>query len=296
MGCATRREEEGQVIIVTGATGNIGRELVKLLAATKTSARAVLRDPTKAKDLGLEVAKGDLADPASLDRAFEGANHLFLLAPTAENQVQLEINAIQAAKRARFTHIVKLSAFGAGASAPVQLARWHAAIEDELKASGVGWTVLQPQYFCQNLLGSAATIRNDGAIYGSFGDGKVSFIDVRDIATVAFATLTQPGYMGRTFVLTGGRAYSHHETAELIGKAIGKAVRYVDVPAEAMEKNLVAAGMPGWFAKDLTALMSLYRTGAGAEVTPTVQEITRKAPRSLEDFLRDYAAAFQPSP
>ena len=94
-------------------------------------------------------------------------------------------------------------------------------------------------------------------------------------------------------MLTGGRAYSQAEAAALIGKAIGKAVRYVDVPADAMEKNLLGAGMPAWFVKDLLALMLFYRTGAAAEVTPTVQEITRKPPRSFEDFVRDYASAFK---
>jgi uncharacterized protein YbjT (DUF2867 family) len=289
----SRHPEEEHVIIVTGATGKIGQELVKLLASTSTAARAVVRDPSKLANAGIEVAQGDLDDPASLDRAFEGANHLLLLAATTEQQVRQERNAIEAARRARFHHVVKISALGASADSPVQLGRWHAEIENHLKQSGIGWTILQPHYFCQNLLGQAATIRAEGAIYGSFGEGKVPFVDVRDIAMVAFAALTQPGYMGRTFVLTGGHAYTHAEAAESIGKAIGKTVRYVDLPAETMLGSLQAAGMPQWYARDLVALMSFFRTGAAAEVTPTIAEITRKTARTVEDFARDYAASFQ---
>jgi uncharacterized protein YbjT (DUF2867 family) len=281
------------VIIVAGATGTVGRELVKLLAATQTSARALVRDPSKAKNLGIDTVQGDLADPASLDRAFDGANHLFLLSSAAENQVQLQHNALEAAKRARFHHVVKLSGLGANPASPIQIARWHAETEQELKASGIGWTILQPHFFAQNLLGNAPTIRAEGAIYGSVGSGKIPFVDVRDIATVAFATLTQPGYMGRTFVLTGGGAYSYDEAAQLIGKAIGKPVRYVDLAPEVMEKNLVEAGIPAWFAKQLVLLLGFFRSGAAAEVTPTIQEITRRPARTLEDFVRDHVAAFQ---
>jgi uncharacterized protein YbjT (DUF2867 family) len=281
------------VIIVTGATGNIGRELIKLLAATKTSARAVTREPAKLNDAGIPVVQGDFSDPASLDRAFEGANHLFLLASNSPDQVKQECNAIEAAKRANFHHIVKLSALGAAPTSPVQLGRWHAEAEVALKGSGIGWTILQPQFFCQNMLGNLATIKAEGAIYGSFGDGKLAFVDVRDIATVAFATLTQPGYMGRTLVLTGGHAYTYAEAAELIGKAAGKPVRYVDVPAEPMLANLKGAGLPEWYARDLIALMTFVRSGAAGDVTPTVQETTRKPARTLEDFVRDHAALFK---
>lgn len=281
------------MIIVSGATGNIGRELIKLLAATRTSARAIARDPSKLKDAGIPAQHADFADPASLDRAFEGADHLFLLASNSPDQVKLERNAIEAAKRARFQHIVKLSALGASPSSPIQLGRWHGEVEAELKASGIGWTILQPQFFCQNMLGNLAGIKADGAIYGSFGDGKLAFVDVRDIAAVTFATLMQPGYMGRTLVLTGGHAYTYAESAELIGKAIDKPVRYVDVPPDTMLANLTGAGLPEWYARDLLGLMAFVRSGGAGDVTPTVQEITRKPARTMQDFVRDHAAVFK---
>ena len=281
------------MIIVTGATGKIGRELVKLLASTRTSARAIARDPSKLDNAGVPVVQADLSDPASLDRAFQGANHLFLLSATGEQQVLQERNAIRAAVRAGFHHVVKLSALGADPASPLQLGRWHAESESELKQSGLGWTILQPHYFCQNLLGQQPSIHAEGAIYGSAGEGKVPFVDVRDIAMVAFATLTQPGYMGRSYVLTGGQAYSHAQAAELIGKAAGKQVRYVDLPAETMQASLQAAGMPEWYARDLVGLMTFFRSGAAAELTPTIAEITRKTPRTLEDFIRDHAHAFR---
>lgn len=281
------------MIVVTGATGSIGRELVKLLVATHTAARAVVRDPSKAKDLGIEVVKGDLSDPASLDKAFAGADHLFLLAGTSDAQHKLHINGIEAAKRAGFTHVVKLSAMGADPASPLTLGRSHAQSDEALKASGIGWTILQPTSFAQNILGSLPTIKSDGAIYGCAGDGKTPFIDVRDIGKVAFATLTQPGYMGRTLQLTGGKAYSYAECAEVISKVIDKPVRYVDVPAEALEANLVKAGLPAWLAKDLVLMETFARSGRMASIQPTVQEILRGPALTFEDFVRDHAQAFK---
>lgn len=280
------------MIVVTGATGSIGRELVKLMVATHTAARAVVRDPSKAQDLGIEVVKGDLSDPASLDKAFAGADHLFLLAATSPEQHKLHIHGIEAAKRAGFTHVVKLSAMGADPSSPLTLGRSHAQSDEVLRGSGVGWTILQPTSFAQNILGSLPTIK-EGAIYGCAGEGKVPYIDVRDIARVAFATLTRPGYMGRTLPLTGGKAYSYAECAEAISKVIDKPVRYVDVPAEVLEQNLVKAGLPAWLAKDLATLETFARSGGAASIQPTVQEILRKPALTFEDFVRDHAQAFK---
>src|SRR5438132_4180182 len=172
---------------VTGATGTIGKDVVKELRGLGARFKVVARDPEKArKALGnVEIAKGDLADRASLEAAFKGGTKLFLLGPPSPTQVADQHNAIEAAKRAEIQHVVRLSAIGAETGSKLSLGRWHGQTDEELRQSGLRWTILQPHSFMQNLLGQAGTIKQQGAIYGSFRDGRVALIDARDIARVA---------------------------------------------------------------------------------------------------------------
>src|SRR5207302_7608767 len=141
-----------------------------------------------------------LADRASLEAAFKGGTKLFLLGPASPTQVADQHNAIEAARTAGIPHVVRSSAAGADAEAQLPLGRWHGQIDEEIKRSGLRWTILQPVSFMQNLLGSAGTIKQQGAIYGSFRDGRVAMIDARDIARVAAHALVDPGNEGKAYV------------------------------------------------------------------------------------------------
>jgi uncharacterized protein YbjT (DUF2867 family) len=176
------------VILVTGATGHVGSELVRLLAERRTPARALIHSPDRAapiERLGLEVALGDFDQPDTLDAAMAGCDHLFLLSPPNPRQPEQEQHLIDAAKRAGVGHVVKQSVPGADPDAKVVFGRWHAQIEQFLAHSGLAHTVLRPSYFMQNFLMSAQPVAEQGVLYGMTGEARISYIDTRDIAAVA---------------------------------------------------------------------------------------------------------------
>ena len=142
--------------------------------------------------------------------------------------VELQHNAIVAARAAGVTHVVKVSAFAASDHSRAPIGRWHYQVEKELQDSGMGWTILRPHHFMQNLLAQAEYIVNDGAVYSASGDGKIPYVDFRDMAAVAFVNTTQPGHLGMTYVVTGSDAISYREAAEIISAEIGKQLRFID--------------------------------------------------------------------
>lgn len=284
------------MIVVTGATGQIGSEVVRQLAEKGEKVRPLIRDPKKAAPLSHEnvmFVMGDLSDPKSLDAAFKGAKKLFLLSNGDPKQVELQHNAIEAAKRAGIEHVVKLSAMGASKETPVNLGRWHAQTEEELKQSGMKWTILQPHYFMQNMVMMAGSIKGQGTLYAPLKDGKIAMVDVRDIAAMAVATLTEPGHEGQTYVITGGEALSFEEAARQLGEATGKPVKYVDIPPEDARKAMLGMGMPEWMVNDMMALYGFFAAGHGAATTDVVQKVGKAPPRTFAQFAKESAELFK---
>jgi len=184
------------MILVTGATGHVGSELVRLLAEQGVPARALVHSPDKAapiQHLGLETALGDYEQPDTLDAAMKGCDQLFLLSPPTPRQPQQEQHVIDAARRAGLDHVVKQSVPWAGPDAPVVFSRWHGQVEQHLAQSGLAYTLLRPSSFMQNFLMSAQQVADQGSLYGMFGEGRVAFIDARDIAAAAAELLTNLG-------------------------------------------------------------------------------------------------------
>ena len=283
-------------ILVTGATGNIGRALVKQLSAAGATVKALVRDPGKAAALqapGVTIVQGDLADPASLDAALDGVDHVFLLSAMVPGQVELQGNLVEAARRAGRPHIVKLSVYGAGPDAPVPFARWHWQTEQQIEQAGLPFTHLRPNNFMQNLLGQGRSIAGQGAFYDSIGaDTPVSQVDVRDIAAVAASALTQPGHAGKTYQVMGPEAISNNDMAATLSEVLGKPVRYVQVPAEDYKRSLMGYGVPEWLADTLNALNAYYDSGYGAELTDTVRAVGQKEPTTFGQFAADFAPTF----
>jgi len=173
------------MFLITGATGNNGREIVKQLVAAGQSVRILVRDPQKATDLqalGVEIATGDLDHPETLDRALQGIKKALLLPANSFQQVEQEQNFVDAAKRAGTQHILKFSAAGADIHSPIHILNWHGQAEQYLEQSGIAFTHLRPFFFMQNLLQFAAPTQNE--VYLPFGDATVAMVDIRDIAAV----------------------------------------------------------------------------------------------------------------
>lgn len=283
-------------ILLIGATGQVGREIVQQLGATGSRARALVRTAEKADALratGFDPAIGSLDQPATLNAALEGIEKVFLLSPDDPRMVEQQTALITAAQAAGVQHIVKLSAQSAGADPPVSFGRWHAQVERQLEAAGMDWTHLRPRFFMQNFLSFAPMISAQGTFYAPMSSAQVSMVDVRDVAAVAVAALTEPDHGGKIYDLSGPEALSFDDAAARLTTALGQEVAYIDVPDAATRQTLLEIGMPDWFADNLIELYTYIRAGGQAAVQSTVAAVTRKQPRSFARFADDYAAALR---
>jgi uncharacterized protein YbjT (DUF2867 family) len=243
---------------------------------------------------GITWVYGDLAKPETLTAAFEGVETLFLLTHYFEDMVELQHNAIVAARTAGVTHVVKASAFAATAHSKAPIGRWHYQVEKELQESGMGWTILRPHHFMTNLIAQAGYVIKEGAIYSPSGDGKIPYVDPRDVAAVAFVTLTQPGHLGKIYVVTGSEAISYRQAAEIIGNVIGKKLRFVDESPEEARARRIREGVPPSVIESVLAIGAYQRAGGKTvTITNTVAELTGRPPRTVTEFVQENASVFR---
>jgi uncharacterized protein YbjT (DUF2867 family) len=278
------------MLLVTGAAGTTGGEVLRALRSRGVTARALVRDEGKAervRQLGAEPVVGDLGDPPSLAGPLEGVERAYLVMPASPQQAEYELAFLEAARTAGVQHVVKLSVIGAGPDAALRFARAHARVEQALRDDGPAWTLLRPNGFMQNNLAWPAQVQ-DGVFYTPVPDAAFSLIDARDIGEVAALALTEPGHEGEVHELTGPEAVSYRDQARRLFGAAGREVEVREVPIAAVQDALVRAGVPRWNAEGLGELFEFYASGAAAGVTPGVQDALGRPPRSLDDFARDH--------
>ena len=277
-------------ILVTGATGNIGGAVIRQLQQRQAPVRGLVRDRQKADHLaaqGVELAVGDLAQPATLDAALQGMEAAFLVLPNVPNQVELECGFIDAAKRAGVKHLVKLSVMGAG-ELPSTLQQWHRQIEQHLEQSGMSWVHLRPNMFMQNIRWFVPTMNQAGAIYHCLGDTPVSYIDAEDVAAVAAVCLVEPEHKNQSYVLTGKETVRFDEIAALFGQALGRTISYIDVSPADMKAARLAGGEPEWYLDAEAELFACWRQGAGTAITEWVKQLTHREPVTYAEFVEGY--------
>ncbi len=288
--------DKKEIIAVTGATGNIGKPVVEGLIAKGFAPRVIVRKPENMADwesAGVEQKIADLGDVESLTKAFEGAEKVFSLSPLVENFIELGKVSIEAAINAGVKQIVRSSSQGADENESILMWKWHGTVEKMIENSGLDWTFVQPASFFQNYLGYAETIKNQNAFYGSQGDGKVSLVDVRDIAAVAVAALTEPNHIGKKYAVTGGESLSNQDIAEIFSSVLGRQINYVDVPEEAAKQQMLDSKMPEWLVNAIMELSGVGKAGKVATVRPTVEEVTGSKPRTFRQFAEENKAIFQ---
>jgi uncharacterized protein YbjT (DUF2867 family) len=286
-------------ILLTGATGTVGLAVAQALAGQGVPFRALVRQPDApaAQQLaalpGAELVLGDFNNPASLQRALAGVERAFLLTNSTEQAEAQQLHFVELARQAGVQHLVKLSQWAADAASPVRFLRYHAAVEAAIRAVGLPYTFLRPNLFMQGLLAFKDTIRAQGQFFAPIGEARVSVIDVRDIAAVAAAALTEPGHDNQTYNLTGPAALTHAEMAAALAEALGHPITFTDVPPAALRGYLAQAGFPEWQAEGLLEDYAHYHRGEAAKLTADVQQVTGQPPRSFAAFARDYAPAFR---
>jgi uncharacterized protein YbjT (DUF2867 family) len=285
-----------KTILITGATGNISSGILNNLKNSGHKLRALVRNPEKAdalKKQGIDVRIGDLEKPWTLAPAFEGADTVWLLGPPGPRAPEQSSNGLWAAKQGGAKHVVRMSAVNAAFNAPTINSRLHALSDAEVAASGIPYTILKPHFFAQNLMMMAgASVAREGAMYMALGEGRVGIIDSRDISDFAAHVLTHSGHEGKTYTLTGPASLNMHQVAEAIGKGAGKPVKYTPIPVEAAHQAMIGMGMDPWMVNFLIDYMKAYSADWGNFANGEFQAVTGKAPRSIEQFARDFAGAF----
>ncbi len=283
-------------ITVTGSTGTIGTELIRLLSSADVPVRAVLRDFNRAQDLPHIVwTRADLNQKGMLDAALAGTATLFLLTGNAVGFGETQINVIRTAERLGVEHVVKLSALGASPRTKAPLAREHYEAEQALEESEMEWTILRPHTFMQNWLGETAdTVRSERQIYAAIGEGRVPFIDARDIAAVAAEILMNPSkHAGEKYVLTGGEAVGYQVLADSLTDELGEEVTYRRLSMEEMRARLEQQGMSSAAIESMLALAAYQKAGGPTErVSDAVENILGRAPLTVRDFVRDHKKHF----
>ncbi|TJZ52148.1 SDR family oxidoreductase [Streptomyces piniterrae] len=274
------------MILVTGATGNVGSELVAQLAAEGVPVRAMTRSPEKAKfPAGVEVVAGDFDKPETLPAALDGVDRVFVVPPGygPEGPVQ-ERTLVAAAREAGVKHMVKLSTSGVGFDATDPLTSGHRQGEQVIRESGLAWTILRPGTFMVYLYGYADTIGKERTMYVTEGDPVSAMIHPRDIASVAAKVLTTTGHEGQSYTLTGGEALSPQRQGEIVGEALGQEVKVVE---RTKAETQAEFDRLGWGGPRLEALLELKRQSAAWDwkISDSVEKITGKAPLTLRNWV-----------
>ena len=275
-------------VLVTGSSGNVGREVVRALRAQGVTVRAADRDPRRTGALfgeGVEAVSLDFHDPRTFSCA-EGADSLFLLRPPAiANVAETLVPFVDEARRRGVRHIVFLSVAGADKNKLVP----HHAVERHLMSSG-GWTILRPGFFAQNF-GDAyrRDIVEDARVYVPAGRGRVAFVDVRDLAEVAALAFASPAeHERRAYTLTGPEAIDFATAASLLSEVIGRTIDYKPASVVGYARHLRARGMPWTQVGVQTVLHAGLRFGQAERVDPTLQRLLPQPPRTLRDYFQEH--------
>ncbi len=275
-------------ILVVGATGTVGSELLSQLVEAGQSVRALVRDPVKARNkLGADVdlVVADLAKPESLTAAFAGIDKVFVLAPPVSDLEELEANALAAAVQAGVGHIVYLSNFGAG-TFDDDLWRAHGANEERLRNLDLAWTILRPVRFMSNTPYGWSSVREKNRLVEPHGARKVTLIDPRDIAAAAAVALITSGHENKTYELVGD-ALTGAEMARGLSAALGRPIEFMDASEDEARDDLLRSGLPPMIAEKVLYYFRTLRDGHWYE-TSTLADLLGKTPRKYADGLRAY--------
>jgi uncharacterized protein YbjT (DUF2867 family) len=276
------------MIFVTGANGTTGSEITRQLAAAGRPVRALLRARENAAKLpksGVEIAIGSFADLPSLDAAMKGVKAVFLISFDHPDQLALQANVIEAARRAGLRMIARLSASSADPESPDPLVSNHGKGDRQLARSGLGHVLIRPQWFNQNFL----TYCPGGMIRLPAGEARLPFVDVRDIAAVTIKALSEPGHNGKAYVLTGPEALNHAEVADILSEATGKRFVYEDIPPETYRRQLIAEGASDYSADLILNLFVRMRRQGTAEVHDDIRKVLGRPAIAFREFARDFA-------
>jgi NAD(P)H dehydrogenase (quinone) len=291
---------ESGVIGITGASGHLGRRVVELVTERLGAGRvvAITRSPEKLADFaaqGVQVRRGDLADPAGLPAAFSGVDRLYVISvdDTSEGtRPRLHGNAVTAAKQVGVEHLIYSSGIKPHYS-PITFLRDHGATEQLIVESGIPFTFLRNNFYMETVLQSGAQTVATGTLFAAAQGGAVGYVSREDCARAAAAVLASSGHEGAIYDITGQYAYTQAEIAGELSKAVGHPIDYVALSDEELQQGMIANGLPAHVAAFIVGMERGIRLGALDVVSRAVATLTGTPPESLPDFLARHRSAFQ---
>jgi uncharacterized protein YbjT (DUF2867 family) len=300
-------------ILITGSTGNIGSELTRQLANSSSGlnlkavvrsgdATSIIHDDSKNKAKMQQVVM-DFDTPETMREGLKNVDKLFLLTPTHPKLVEFTSNLVNEAKKAGgVKHIVKLSHIRADApkddAARITITNLHREAEKIIEDSEISYTFLRPNFFFQNFINFyGPMIKSQGSFSLPAGHGKVSFVDVRDIASVAAIVLTKERdgeeHMIKAYDVTGPESLTYAEAANILSIEAGKKIDYSNISEEDARRMIKEMGMNDWHTNVLVELLRITREGYLSNISSAVEQVTGNKPISFHQFAKDHASAFQ---
>ena len=284
------------MILITGATGKTGSATAKSLGEKGETFRALIRNEEKKEgleSLGGEVVIGSIENTEVVNQSMQGVTTVLVLLPNSESQLALEKQLVDSAKQAGVERIVKMSSIEATPDATSPIPKLHLESEEYIKQSGLAWTMIKPNFYMQNLLASAGTIKEQGKIFLPMGDGKTGMIDTTDVGKVLAKVLSEDGHESMNHEITGPEILSFYEVAEIFSQALGKQVDYVDVPMDAYKETLGQFLTNQWHLDAVIDLFKGIAEGGIEDKTDTFNELMGETPKSLSQFLAENSFIFK---
>jgi uncharacterized protein YbjT (DUF2867 family) len=292
-----------ETILVTGASGTVGSEVINQLSSA--TADANIRAGAHSIESIKKVVKSDIVEPIQIDYnkpdtlkdALKDVDKVFLLTPFQSDMVELSSNFLKEIENAgNIKHIVKLSVMGADSEPGIIGSRLHRQVEKMIENTGIPFTFLRPNFFMQNFVNFfSQSIKEQDAFYLPAEDGKVSFVDVRDIASVAVQVLTKNSdgtHNGKAYVITGPEAISYGDVARILSEQLRKKISYVNISEDDARKGMKDTGGDDWTINYMMELFNIIRMGYLSQVSSVMEDVTGRKAISLSQFAKDYSGAF----
>jgi uncharacterized protein YbjT (DUF2867 family) len=282
-------------ILVTGATGTIGREAVKSLMQANANVRAGILSEKEAEKVnlsGAQTAIFDFENHESVNAALNGVEKVLLITPFTDKMVDYTRTLVDAARNAGVKHILKISMMNADSKSSSDVLKMHAEAEELVANSGIPFTIIRPNWFMQDFLNYATSIKNQGTYRAPINlKGSISFVDVRDVANVCALALMSNG--GGTYTLTGPQTFTYRQVEDNFAYVLTKRIIFKEMKDEEFVSTMKGYGLSDW---QINALLGLYDEAEKetfAEIIPTTAEILGRKPETFKTFIKAYAKEFR---
>jgi len=283
------------MILLTGATGKTGSATAIELSNLNVPFRALIRSEEKRAQieaLGGEVIIGSAEDRETIDQAMIGVEKLLIILPNCENQLEMETQLVDSAKIEGVQHIVYMSSVEADEECSSPIPKLHWDTEVYIKNSGMHWTMIKPNFYMQNFIGSSKTIVEQSKFFLPMSEGKTGMIDTRDVGKVIAKVLSEEGHEGQSYQITGPEILSFYDVAEKFSSVLKREVLYIDMPIDAY-KNILSQFLTNqWHLDSVIDLFGGIAEGGIEYKTDTFEDLIGTPPRSLEDFIEEHRSLY----